>query len=116
VLSGRDVAIENGPTHRSTPHRINPLPVPFAVESDRIHPPAPGCEHDELGDNAKIMPLFYSISQNTPQLAEVPKLAYGMNGQGRRHCRTIVLNEYLNKTRTRRGKIPAMGDVPKGHP
>jgi hypothetical protein len=41
-----------------------------------------------------------------------------MNGQGRRHCRAIVLSEYLNKTRTRRGKIPAMGDalkdIPKG--
>jgi hypothetical protein len=54
---------------------------------------------------------FYSISQNTPQLAEVPQLTEGMNGQGRRHCRAIVLIEYLNKTRTRRGKIPAMGDV-----
>jgi hypothetical protein len=60
--------------------------------------------------------IFYSISQNTPQLAEVPKLTEGMNGQGRRHCRAIVLSEYLNKTRTRRGKIPAMGDVLKGHP
>jgi hypothetical protein len=47
------------------------------------------------GDNDNFMPLFYSISQN-------------INGQGRRHCRAIVLSEYLNKTRTRRGKIPAM--------
>jgi hypothetical protein len=43
----------------------------------------------------------YSISQK-------------INGHGRRPCRAIVLSEYLYKTCTRRGKIPAMGDVPKG--
>ncbi len=43
--------------------------------------------------------FIYSISKNIPQLAE------GINGQGRRHCRAIFLSEYLNKTGTRRGKI-----------
>jgi hypothetical protein len=39
------LAIENGPTYRFTPHRINPLPVPYAVESDRIRPPTQEYEH-----------------------------------------------------------------------
>jgi hypothetical protein len=50
------------------------------------------------------------------QIVGVYSFSQNINGQGRRHCRAIVLSEYLNKTRTRRGKIPAMGAVPKGNP